>query len=115
MYQKFSVGPLHSHRPIPMFVIQEGRAAWAVIDGSYEPVNIAISIEEIAPLVVTVAIMVCIRFVHDQASKDANQNTFVLHATFGLGNMKLILTDENGGRLNRRNLVHNRFLTERLL
>ena len=96
-----------------MYVIQEGHAACAVINGSYKPVNIAISIEEIAPLVVTGAI-ICTPFVHDQASKDANQNTFVLHATFELGNMKLILMDGNGGRLNRQNLVHNRFLTKRL-
>jgi len=97
-----------------MFVLNQGRAAWAVIDGSYEPVNVAISIEEIVPLVVTVAID-CTRFVHDQASRDANQNIFVLRDTFGLRSMKLILTDGNGGRLNRRDLVHNRFLTERLL
>jgi len=96
-----------------MFVVQQGCVAWAAIGGSYGPVNIATLIKKVAHLVVTVAIN-CTCFAHNHLLRGGNPSTLVLHGALGLRSMRLILTGGNGGKLNRRQIINNRFLIERL-
>ena len=99
--------PVHIQRFNNVYVLPRRPAAWVVISGSYEPVNMATFIGNIVPLVVTVAINRT-RFVHDQVPPDVSRLTFGRLNALGKCTVHLIPTDGSGGGPNIRYIVCHR-------